>query len=185
MLEIRLKVRATFKPSFLPEVAQLASMASSSSARIAVKDEVSSPDWDAGRQEDASMEEPDVRACGVVSEGMRFDRATALIDSIDSEFREYFASLTIAGAKDYFLTDPADFRQASMLQFLYKSGPKAFEEMHLDQADDRARDDRSKASGARASGEQHDASNARASGEQFQHNQHKRKNAQALFSSAS
>ena len=76
-----------------------------------------------------------------------------------------------------------------MMQFLYKnaiSGRLAFQELHLGQADDRARDDQSKASGARANGEQTDASDARASGEQskHQHNQHKRKNAQALFSSA-
>ena len=101
--------------------------------------------------------------------------ATALLDSIDSQFRETFACFTHAEATECFLNDPDDFRQASMLQFLYKSGHQAFEEMHLGEADDRAR----------AGGEPPDASDARASGEQskYQHNQHKRKNAQALFSS--
>ena len=99
-----------------------------------------------------------------------------LLDNLNSGLRQLFADYSVQEATEAFLTEPEDFRTAAMLQFLYTNGHEAFEELHLGQEDDPAN----------ASGETPEASDARARGEliEYQHNQHKRKHAQALFSSA-
>ena len=108
--------------------------------------------------------------------GGRTCRASMLLAELDSELRQRFADYTLWEATECFLEDPEDFRTAAMLQFLHTHGHEAFEELHFGEEDDPAN----------ASGETPEASDARASGEtiQYQHNQRKRKNAQALFSSA-
>ena len=103
-------------------------------------------------------------------------RASMLLDNLNSDLRQRFADYTVQEAKTAFYTEPQDFRTAAMLQFLYTSGQEAFEDLHLGEEDDPAN----------ASGETPEASDARARGEliECQHNQHKRKHGQALFSSA-
>lgn len=163
---IRLRVSASNSNSAASCMAR-----SSSALRPTKEEDEFVPDWVNGNEEKQDVEfidAPDARASGEPSDA---SRARRMIDCIDSEFRVKFASMTTEEAKDYFFDDPEDFRQASMLQYLSRNGTRVFEEMHLV---DRTRDAQSKASDARASGER----------PKFEHNQHKRKNAQALFSSA-
>ena len=186
----RLEVRAIFQPSFLPGVAKLASMARSGgiySEEMSVKDEEFSADYgeenlaDYGEenQADDDMGSPESdRTDGepLMNDGVHKCRASMLLAELNGEFRQNFADFSVREAKACFLEEPDDFRTAAMLQFLYTSGQEAFEDLHLGEEDDPAN----------ASGETPEASDARASGEpiKYQHNQRKRKNAQALFSSA-
>ena len=163
----RLEVRAIFQPPFLPGVAQLDSMAWSTSAASsarAVKDE------NEENQADDDMGSPDARAGGEPLMFGRKCRASMLLEYRDSGFREKFAKYTEQEAKAYCLKEPGEFRTAAMLHFLYTNADEAFEELHLGPDNDPAN----------ASGNTPQASDARASGD----NQHQRQNAKALFSSA-
>ena len=169
----RLEVRAIFQPQFLPGVAQLASMARSTSAAsdaMDVKEEDFSSDYDGDDQADDDMGSPDARAGGEPFMYGRKCRASMLLEYRDSGFREKFAKYTKEEAKAYCLNEPGEFRTAAMLHFLYTNAHEAFEELHLGLENDHAN----------ASGNTPQASDARASGD----NQHQRQNAKALFSSA-
>ena len=123
-------------------------------------------DYDLSEEED-----PDARASGEDhSLQIADDMAATMLSNcgIESPFRTAFANMTIPEVTEMFLKEPDDYRNAAMLQYLYKTGATSFKSVHIDDIGQWSK-------GSRAS------SNARASGEQsgLVHNQHARKNQQA------
>ena len=116
-------------------------------------------------------EDPDARASGEdPSLQIQDDMAATMLRNcgIDSPFRTAFANMKITEVQEMFYREPDDYRNAAMLQYLYKTGATSFKSVHIDDIGQWSK-------GSRAS------SNARASGEQsgLKHNQHARKNQQA------
>ena len=117
-------------------------------------------------------EDPDARASGEEDPSLQIhdDMAATMLSNcgIKSEFRTAFANMTIPEVTEMFLKEPDEYRNAAMLQYLYKTGANSFKSVHIDDIGQWSK-------GSRAS------SNARASGEQSElvHNQHARKNQQA------
>ena len=117
-------------------------------------------------------EDSDARASGEEDPSLQIhdDMAATMLSNcgIKSEFRTAFANMTIPEVTEMFLKEPDEYRNAAMLQYLFKTGATSFKSVHIDDIGQWSK-------GSRAS------SNARASGEQSEvvHNQHARKNQQA------